>query len=106
MSRRRAAGGAKGGGILRTLESAGVSRGVFGASKGWFYVGTGLWTMRKVRSLGQRKPEILLTEVLRPGQRMIIANGRATIEDAPSASPTTPAAPKGRRAKRRARRDA
>lgn len=103
MARRR---GAKGGGILRTLESAGVTRGVFGASKGWFYVGTGLWTVRKVRSLGQRKPEILLSEVLQPGQRMIIANGRATIEDAPWAAPATSATPKGRRAKRRARRNA
>lgn len=102
MARRRGAGG----GVLRTLESAGVSRGVFGASKGWFYIGTGLWTIRKVRSLGQRKPEILLAEVLRPGQRMIIANGRATIEDAPSASLSTHVPPKGRRAKRRARRNA
>ncbi|MEO6628606.1 MAG: hypothetical protein ABIP03_08555 [Aquihabitans sp.] len=106
MARRRGISGSKGGGFLRTLESAGVSRGVFGASKGWFYVGTGLWTLRKVRTLGQRKPEILLAEELRPGQRIIIANGRATIEDAPLASPVALAAPKGRRAKRRARQNA
>lgn len=98
MAGRRGARSAKGGGILRMVERAGVTRGVFGTSKGWFYVGTGLWTLRKVRSLGERKPEILLSEVLRPGQRMIIANGRATIEDAPGAEP---APLKGRRRRKR-----
>ena len=69
-----------GGGPLRTLERLGVARGVFGTSKGWFYVGTGLWTLRKVRSLGERKTEVLIREPLRPGDRVMIANGVATIE--------------------------
>lgn len=71
--------------MLRTVERLGVSRGVFGGSRGWFYVGTGLWTLRKVRTLAQRQPEILLRETLRPGDRMTIGNGVATIVSAPLA---------------------
>ena len=69
-----------GGGLLRTIERLGVSRGVFGSSRGWMYVGGGLWTLRTVRRLAQRKPEVLLREELAPGQRLIIANGRFTID--------------------------
>lgn len=90
-----------GGGLLRTVESLGMSRGVFGASKGWFYVGTGLWTLRKLRSLGERKPEVLLSETLRPGDRIVIANGVATIESAGSGGG---AQAQGRGPSRRARR--
>jgi hypothetical protein len=85
MARRRARSLAGGGGVLRTVERLGVNRGVFGGSKGWFYVGTGLWTLRKVRGLAQRQPEILLRETLRPGDRLTIANGVATIVSAPVA---------------------
>jgi hypothetical protein len=92
MARRRAASG---GGLLRSAERLGINRGLFGGSRGWFYVGTGLWTLRTVRRLAARRPEILLSEELKPGQRMVIANGRATIDDAPAAP-----APSGRRRRR------
>ncbi|MCB0986904.1 MAG: hypothetical protein KDB09_03935 [Acidimicrobiales bacterium] len=72
-----------GGGLFRSVERLGISRGVFGGSRGWFYVGTGLWTVRKVRTLARREPEILLREELRPGGRITIANGVATIENMP-----------------------
>lgn len=83
-----------GGGPLRTVERIGVSRGIFGNSKAWMYVGGGLWTLRTVRRLAQRKSEVLLREELQPGQRLIIANGRATLDE-PAAS-----APAGRRRRR------
>lgn len=72
--------GSGGGGPFRSLERLGISRGVFGASKGWMYVGGGLWTLRTVRRLAQRKSEVLIREELAPGQRLIIANGRATLD--------------------------
>lgn len=78
---------ASGGGPFRTIERIGVSRGVFGASKGWMYVGGGLWTLRTIRRLAQRKPEILLREELAPGQRLIIANGRVTLDAPTSVEP-------------------
>lgn len=93
--------------MLRTVERIGVSRGVLGASKGWFYVGTGLWTLRKVRSLGERKPEVLMSERLRPGDRIVIANGVATIESAPSRAATESGATgRSRRARRKQKRAA
>ncbi|HEY4376344.1 MAG TPA: hypothetical protein VGM93_04265 [Acidimicrobiales bacterium] len=67
-------------GLLRRLERTGVRKGLFGESKAWLYIGTGLWTLRTIRRLAERKPEILLSEELKPGQRLIIANGRATID--------------------------
>ena len=94
----------QGGGILRTIERTGMTRGLMGGSRGWFYVGTGLWTLRKVRSLAQRQPEILLREELRPGERMTIANGVATIASEPV--PTSQLSRRGRRARRRAEQQA
>ena len=94
MARSIRPGGGATGGVLRTVERTGLRKGVSG-SKGWFYVGTGLWTLRTVRRLAERKEEILISEELRPGQRLVISNGRATIEDGPAPRPT------GRRARRK-----
>ena len=94
MARRRATTGSRTG-LLRSAERLGINRGLFGGSRSWLYVGTGLWTLRTVRRLAERKPEILISEELKPGQRIVIANGRATIDDAPAAPVTS-----GRRRRR------
>jgi hypothetical protein len=86
-------------GVLRRIEHLGMSRGRQG-SKTWLYVGTGLWTLRTVRRLADRREEILISEPLRPGERLIIANNRPTLDTDPS--PAKP--PKGRRAKKRYRK--
>lgn len=86
MGRRSKSG--SGGGPLRAVERIGVSRGIFGNSKGWMYVGGGLWTLRTIRRLAQRKPEILLREELAPGQRIIIANDRLTLDEPVGAEPS------------------
>ena len=103
MARRRARGLAGGGGLLRTVERLGVNRGVFGGNRGWFYVGTGLWTLRKVREFGQGKPEVLLLEELKPGQRLVIANARPTLEPAVSGR-AEPTSRRGRKAATKAER--
>lgn len=97
-------------GVFALVERVGITRGLFGGSKGWFYVGTGLWTLRKVRSLGQRNPEILLREELKPGQRLVIANDRLTLTEPEVAATVVARAVdgdrsgrKGRRARRRGR---
>lgn len=91
--------GAKGGGVLRLAERTGVTRGLFGGSKGWLYVGGGLWTLRTVRRMAERKSEVLMSEELRPGDRLVIANGRATLDRTESSAPS--GGRKSRRAKRR-----
>ena len=80
-------------GVLRRIEHLGMQRGR-GGNKAWLYVGTGLWTLRTVRRLADRREEILISEPLRPGERLIISNNRPTVEAA-AAKP-----PKGRRAKK------
>lgn len=91
-------------GLLGTVERLGINRGVFGNSKGWFYVGTGLWTLRTVRRIAERKVNVLVSEPLKPGQRIVIANGTATIEGDPAPyrgkrgrAKSGQATPKGRR---------
>lgn len=83
--------GAGGLGVFRMVERTGLRKGVAG-SKGWFYVGTGLWTVRTLRRLAARNEELLISEELKPGQRIVITNERISVDGAP----------KGRRARRRA----
>jgi len=84
-------------GLLRRVETLGMRKGR-GGSKTWLYVGTGLWTLRTVRRLAERREEILVSEPLRPGDRLIISNNRPTLGEA------APKPPKGRRAKKRYRK--
>lgn len=76
--------------VLRTLEQTGIRRGLFGSSRAWFYVGTGLWTLRTVRRFTGRRTEVLISEELEPGQRIIIANDLASLPgtDAAASSKT------------------
>ena len=83
-------------GLLRAVERTGLRKGVEG-HKHWFYIGTGLWTLRTIRRLAGDREEIVISERLKPGQRIVIANGRATV-DAPDGSPVL--LPRGRRAQR------
>lgn len=86
--------GGGGFGVFRMVERTGLRKGVAG-SKGWFYVGTGLWTVRTLRRLAARNEELLISEELKPGQRIVITNERIRVEGTPTA------APKGRRARRK-----
>ena len=74
--------------LLRSLEQTGIRKGLFGNSRAWMYLGTGLWTVRTLRRFAGRKTEILISEELKPGQRIIIANGSATIDGAPDPVPS------------------
>jgi hypothetical protein len=94
------------GGVFRLLERTGLRKGVSGGSKPWMYVGTGLWTLRTIRRLAERKEEILISEKLAPGQRIIIANGRATIDDLEVAAPVEPKGRSRRAARKAAEADA
>lgn len=89
-------------GAIRMLERTGLRKGV-GGNRAWFYVGTGLWTLRTVRRLAERREELLLSEPLEPGQRIVIANGRATIDDGQQQMQTVGGS---RRARKRARKAA
>jgi hypothetical protein len=96
--RRRPVGGF---GALRMLERTGLRKGMAG-NRSWFYLGTGLWTLRTVRRLAERREEVLISEQLRPGERIIIANDRATIDVAPGPDATAETR-RGRRGRRAAK---
>ena len=65
-------------------------------SKNWLYVGTGLWTLRTVRRMAERREEVLISETLQPGQRLIISNNRPTL-DGPEPKRKQPRTKRGRK---------
>jgi len=67
--------------MLRRLQRMGLRRGVFGTSTPWLYIGAASWAIRTLRRMAARKPEVLLHEELEPGQRLVITNRGATVED-------------------------
>lgn len=68
--------------MLRRLQRLGIRRGFTGGSKQWLYVGVATWGLRTLRRMAERKPEILLHEELRPGERIIVSNARSAADDA------------------------
>ena len=66
--------------ILPRLQRTGLRKGFSQGNSTWLAIGVGAWGLRKLHSMSQRQTEILIREELKPGERMIIANGTATIE--------------------------
>ncbi len=66
--------------LLSYLRRSGTRKGFMGDSKPWLYIGAATWAYRLLRRLAQRKPEILLLEELKPGQRIIVSNNRPTVD--------------------------
>lgn len=61
------------------LRRTGFRKGVQG-NRTWLALGIAVWGAQRLRRLAQPEAEILLREELRPGDRMVIANGRATVD--------------------------
>ena len=66
--------------VLPRLQSTGFRKGLREGNNTWLAVGVAAWGVRKLHTMSQRQTEILIREELKPGERMIIANGVATIE--------------------------
>ncbi|WP_426572933.1 hypothetical protein [Aquihabitans sp. McL0605] len=81
--------------LLRAVEAHGMRMGRSG-NKRWLYVGTAMWTLRTMRRLAERREEILISETLKPGQRLIIANARPTLGE-PDPKPKAPRTKRGRK---------
>lgn len=56
--------------VLRTLQSRGVSRGVFGASRAWLWIAVASWAVRRIRRANA--PELIYRAKLRPGETLQI----------------------------------
>lgn len=66
--------------LFSYLRRAGTRKGFMGDSKPWLYIGAATWAYRLLRRMAHRKPEILLLEELKPGQRIIVSNNRPTVD--------------------------
>jgi hypothetical protein len=57
---------------LHILQRRGVSKGVLGGSRGWFWVAVVTWGLRRLRRAIGSEPELVYRGELRPGQTFTI----------------------------------
>ncbi len=77
MARRRG-GKRRGRAMLRRLA---LRRGVFGGSRAWLGLGIATWGYGKLRRAANREEQVVWRERLAPGQRVIVANHRRTVDN-------------------------
>lgn len=61
--------------MIRYLYRMGQVRGIFGGSRGWTVVWAVILGGRLLRRLNTKKPKVVFTETLRPGQALVIREG-------------------------------
>jgi hypothetical protein len=76
--------------MLAFLRARALNRGLLGGSTAWILIGGAVWTIRLFQILS--RSEVVYRDVLQPGESIVISHA--------------PGRPKGRRARRRARRSA
>lgn len=59
--------------MLEYLRQRATVKGPFGGSRGWTAVWAVLMGARLLRRITRKKPEILLTEEIRPGETLLIS---------------------------------
>ena len=57
---------------LRFLQARGVQRGVFGSSRGWFWVAVSAWLFRRARRMIGSQPEVVFRGEVKPGHAIRI----------------------------------
>ncbi len=65
--------------VVRMLRRSGVRKGILGGSRGWAAVAVGTWGYTSLKKLARREPELVFSEELKPGDRIIISNAVPTI---------------------------
>jgi hypothetical protein len=60
------------------VQRLGISKGMAGAGGGWLAVGIGAWGLQRVRKLAAKDIEVLISEPLKPGDRIVITNETTT----------------------------
>jgi hypothetical protein len=58
-----------------TLYRRALRKGLLGGSRPWFYLWAGLAGFKILRRLARDEPEIVYSERLEPGQRLLITSG-------------------------------
>lgn len=60
--------------VLRLLQTRGVSRGLLGGSRGWFWVAVVTWGLRRFRRMVGSEYELVYRGDLRPGETLQIGH--------------------------------
>lgn len=68
--------------MLRLLIRNGVRRGLLGGSRTWLVVGGAAFAVRLLRKLAGSEEQVVYREELRPGEAVVVANGRDAMMEA------------------------
>jgi hypothetical protein len=60
--------------ILSYLRTRSLKEGLLRGRRGWFAFGVVLWTVRLVRRMSSRSPQIVSKEILRAGESVSISS--------------------------------
>ncbi len=60
--------------ILSYLRTRSLKEGLLRGRRGWFAIGVVLWTVRLVRRISSRSPQIVSKEILRAGETVSISS--------------------------------
>ena len=60
--------------ILSYLRTRSLKEGLLRGRRGWFAIGVVLWTVRLVRRISSRSPQIVSKEILRAGESVSITS--------------------------------
>ncbi|MCX6533050.1 MAG: hypothetical protein NTW34_02480 [Actinobacteria bacterium] len=60
--------------ILSYLRTRSLKEGLLRGRRGWFAIGVVLWTVRLVRRMSSRSPQIVSKEILRAGESVSISS--------------------------------
>ena len=59
--------------LMSYLRARSVKEGLLGGRRSWLVVGVIVWGFRLLRKLSSRSPQVVSTEVLRPGQTVSVS---------------------------------
>ncbi|MEY3147470.1 MAG: hypothetical protein RL688_689 [Actinomycetota bacterium] len=60
--------------LLSYLRTRSLKEGLVRGRRGWFAIGVVLWTVRLVRRISSRSPQIVSKEILRAGESVSISS--------------------------------
>lgn len=63
---------------VRRAQSLGFAEGMAGRGGHWYAIGLGAWGLLRLRSMSVEKTEVLLSEPLRPGEKISITHHTTT----------------------------
>ncbi|CAB4718285.1 unannotated protein [freshwater metagenome] len=59
--------------LMSYLRSRSVKEGLLGGRRSWFIIGVFVWGFKLIRKMTSRSPQVVSTEVLRPGQTVSVS---------------------------------